>query len=94
MPTTIVVINGKYYAKINSLTKIIYSVIYNPVSFKDVANHWAKAAINDMGSRMVETGVGSGTYEPDRNITRAEFVAIIVRALGFQKGRQRVLSAT
>jgi len=86
VPTEIVVINGKYYAKINSLTNSTYSVIYNPVEFTDVTAHWAKTAINDMGSRMVVTGVGSSTYEPDRSITRAEFAAIVVRALGLAQG--------
>jgi len=85
VPTTIIVVNGKYYAKINSLTNSVYSVIYNPVEFTDLASHWAKDAVNDMGSRMVVTGMGDGTYEPDRSITRAEFAAIIVRALGLQK---------
>ncbi len=86
VPTQIIKIDGKYYAKINSLTNSTYSVIYNPISFTDVANHWAKDAINDMGSRMVVTGVGSSTYEPNRSITRAEFAAVVVRALGLQKG--------
>lgn len=86
VPTQIVVMGGKYYAKINSLTNSTYSVIYNPVTFADVANHWAKTSINDMGSRMVVTGVGSNSYEPDRSITRAEFAAVVVRALGLQKG--------
>ncbi len=86
VPTSIVVINGKYFAKINSLTNSTYSVIYNPVTFTDVANHWAKDAINDMGSRMVVTGVGSSSYEPERSITRAEFAAIVVRAMGLKKG--------
>ena len=35
---------------------------------------------------MVVTGAGSGTYDPNRSITRAEFAAIVVRALGLQKG--------
>jgi len=86
VPTTIIKMDGKYYAKINSLTNSTYSVIYNPVTFADVANHWAKTAINDMGSRMVMTGVGSSTYEPDRSINRAEFAAIVVRALGLAQG--------
>lgn len=86
VPTEVVKINGKYYAKINSLTNSIYSVIWNPVTFTDVANHWAKDAVNDMGSRMIVTGVGSDTYEPDRSITRAEFAAIVVRALGLTQG--------
>lgn len=86
VPTSIIVINGKYYAKINSLTNSTYSVIYNPVSFADVANHWAKMEIDDMGSRMVVTGIGNNTYEPDRSISRAEFAATVVRAMGLQKG--------
>ena len=35
---------------------------------------------------MVVTGMGDGTYEPSRSITRAKFAAIVVRALGLQKG--------
>jgi hypothetical protein len=86
VPTQIIKIDSKYYAKINSLTNSTYSVIYNPVEFADVASHWAKKAINDMGSRMVITGVGSSTYEPERSITRAEFAAIVVRSMGLAKG--------
>jgi hypothetical protein len=86
VPTAIVVIDGKYYAKINSLTNSTYSVIYNQVELKDVTNHWAKEAINDMGSRLVISGVGNNTFEPDREITRAEFAAIMVRALGLKPG--------
>jgi len=82
VPTTIVKIDGKYYAKINSLTNSTYSVIYNPIEFADAAKHWAKDSINEMGSRLVISGVGSNNYEPNRDITRAEFAAIMVRALG------------
>ncbi len=39
-----------------------------------------------MGSRMVVSGIGNDTYEPNRDITRAEFAAIIVRALGLKPG--------
>ncbi len=86
VPTQVVAISGKYYAKINSLTNSTYSVIWNPVTFTDVANHWSKNTVNDMGSRMVVTGTGNGNYEPGRSITRAEFAAIAVRAMGLQKG--------
>ncbi|WP_419822860.1 S-layer homology domain-containing protein [Anoxybacterium hadale] len=82
VPTRVTVIDGKYYAVINSLTNSTYSVIWNPIEFADMSNHWAKAAGNNMGSRMVVNGVGNGNYEPDRNMTRAEFAAVMVRALG------------
>jgi len=84
VPTKVVQVDGKYYAVINSLTNSTYSIVHHPVSFKDVQNHWAKDAINDMGSRMIVDGVGNDTFSADRTITRAEFVAIMVRALGLR----------
>ncbi|WP_051571913.1 fibronectin type III domain-containing protein [Ruminiclostridium cellobioparum] len=86
VPTQVTVIDGKYYAKINSLTNSTYSVVWHPLEFKDAAGHWAEEAINDMGSRMVISGVGNGIFQPDRDITRAEFTAIVVTALGLKPG--------
>jgi len=83
------VIDGRYYARINSLTDSTYSVIWNPIDFNDSAVHWAKEAINDMGSRLVISGTGNDMFEPDRDITRAEFAAIIVRALGIKPGMEQ-----
>jgi len=86
VPTQVVKIGGKYYAKINSLTNSTYTVIWHPIEFADVAGHWAKGAINDMGSRMVVNGDTSGNYNPNNDITRAQFSAILVRALGLAPG--------
>lgn len=86
VPTQVTVIGGKYFAKLNSLTNSTYSVVWHPLEFKDAAGHWAKEAINDMGSRMVISGVGNGIFQPDRAITRAEFTAIVVTALGLKPG--------
>ena len=90
IPTKVIVFDGKYYAQINSLTNSTYSVIWNPIDFKDAATHWAKEAINDMGSRMIISGIGNDTFEPDRDITRAEFATIIVRALGLKPGTGKI----
>ncbi|MDD4496303.1 MAG: S-layer homology domain-containing protein, partial [Eubacteriales bacterium] len=85
VPTIIVWIDGKPYAKINSLSNSIYALIYNNVEFADVANHWAKDIINIMGSKLIVNGVGKGNYNPDSDITRAEFAVIICRALGLKE---------
>ncbi|MEC0248348.1 S-layer homology domain-containing protein [Paenibacillus chitinolyticus] len=85
VPTRIVNVGGHYFAKINSLTNSTYSVIWHPLEFRDVAGHWAQNAVNDMGSRMVINGVENGTFNPDTAITRAEFAAIMVRALGLKQ---------
>jgi len=86
VPTRIVVIDGKYYVVISSLTNSVYTVIWNPVEFADVADHWAKEPVNDMGSRLIVNGVRSGLFEPDTDVTRAEFAAIVVRGLGLRPG--------
>ncbi|WP_337102025.1 S-layer homology domain-containing protein [Paenibacillus sp. YIM B09110] len=86
VPTKIVMIDGKPYAKINSLTNSTYAVVWHPIAFADVEKHWAKEAANDMGSRLVIHGVNETTFNPDAEITRAEFVAMIVRGLGLRLG--------
>ncbi|WEK54980.1 MAG: SdrD B-like domain-containing protein [Candidatus Cohnella colombiensis] len=87
VPTTIERIDGKYYATINSLTNSTYALIWKPVVFKDVVSHWAEKAVNEMGSRLVVSGIGSDLYNPNQAITRAEFAAIIVRAMGLKENR-------
>ncbi|MDP4152252.1 MAG: S-layer homology domain-containing protein [Bacillota bacterium] len=82
VPTEIEQKGGKYYAKIKSMTNDTYTLICNHVAYADVENHWSKDIVDNMGSRMVITGVGDNKFEPDRDITRGEFTAIIVRALG------------
>lgn len=82
VPTQVTVDNGIYYAKINSLTNSVYSIIWNRVIFADMTSHWAEAAVNDMGSRLVVTGAGDGRFDPEKNVTRAEFAAMLARGLG------------
>ncbi|PYG90333.1 S-layer family protein, partial [Ruminiclostridium sufflavum DSM 19573] len=82
VPTMVKVIDGKYYAKISSLTNSTYTVIWNPVTFKDAEKHWSKSYVNDAGSRLIDNGTGNGNFAPDKAITRAEFASMIVKALG------------
>ncbi|MBP1994049.1 DUF4838 domain-containing protein [Paenibacillus eucommiae] len=84
VPTTIVRIDGKYYAKVSSLTNSTYALIKNSIVFRDTPNHWAEAAIQDVGSRMIINGIGDQLFDPNREITRAEFAAIVVRGLGIK----------
>jgi len=84
VPTRVTLIGSKYYAVISSLTNSTYSVVWHPFEFKDVASHWAKGAVNEMGSRMVINGVSDDMFEPDKDITRAEFATIVVKALGLE----------
>ncbi|WP_051449234.1 S-layer homology domain-containing protein [Paenibacillus sp. FSL R5-808] len=82
VPTNLTLRDGKYYSVASSMTNSTYSLIWHPMRFADVEGHWSQAAVNDMASRMVVNGVDTTHYLPNAAITRAEFAAIIVRALG------------
>ena len=45
-------------------------------------NHVNKAAIEELASRGIINGMGKGTFMPNKTMTRAEFAAIVTRALG------------
>lgn len=82
VPTKVIIENGRYYALINSMTNSQYTLIYNDVVFEDIEDHWGKEIINNMGSRMIVSGVNGQNYEPQRTVTRAKFSSIVVRSLG------------
>ncbi len=82
VPTYITLRDGKYYAIVSSLTNSTYTLIWHPMTFGDVEGHWSKDSVNDMASRLIVNGVDEVHYNPNAAITRAEFAAIIVRALG------------
>jgi hypothetical protein len=84
VPTKVIKENGVYYAVINSLTNSVYTLVYHEASFEDVQNHWAEEAILNLASRTVVSGNDSGAFLPDAAITRAEFTAMIVKALGLE----------
>jgi uncharacterized repeat protein (TIGR02543 family) len=84
VPTVVIREDGKAYAVVNSLTNSTYTVIYNPSEMSDVADHWANAEVNDMTSRLILEGVSAAEFQPDADITRAEFAAIVTRGLGIQ----------
>ena len=51
--------------------------------FKDMAGYeWAEEAVNDLNRQGIISGVSDTEFEPARNITRAEFAAILMRAIG------------
>jgi hypothetical protein len=91
-PTYVNIENGRYYARINSLETGVFGLIWNPEEFQDVEQHWSKQDVNVMGSRLVANGTSDTLYEPQRAITRAEFTAMMVRALGIVNYDKRSVS--
>lgn len=67
------------------LTLIIIPLIFThealAIEFKDTANHWAKGYINELSNRGYLLGYQDGTFQPDRIMTRAEFVSVLLRCV-------------
>jgi hypothetical protein len=52
--------------------------------FADVVNHWAKDVIVSAVELGIVNGYEDGSFKPDEPITRVQFAALLVRALGLQ----------
>ncbi|HPT69036.1 MAG TPA: S-layer homology domain-containing protein [Syntrophomonas sp.] len=63
----------------------------NGRTFDDIQGLEAQPAIEALAARGIINGVGYNTFEPDRSMTRAEFAAIVVRALGLTPSAERVV---
>jgi len=74
--------NNKNTATIKRQSNSIYTVIEHKKSFGDIAGHWAKNDIELLANKLIVNGATDSEFQPERSITRAEFAALIVRALG------------
>lgn len=52
------------------------------VHFSDIQGHWGQKNIENLAAKGALKGYADGSFKPDRTISRAEFAAILVRALG------------
>jgi len=68
-----------------SLVILAFAAIPAMADYPDVPdNHWAASQIKLLSEQGVIVGYPDGTFKPDDNVTRAEFAAMAIRALGQQ----------
>ncbi|WP_339252829.1 polysaccharide lyase family 8 super-sandwich domain-containing protein [Paenibacillus sp. FSL P2-0136] len=53
-------------------------------SLTDIAGHWAEASIREAVKQGIITGYPNGSFQPNRNVTRAEFTVMLAKALKLQ----------
>ncbi|MBO9608213.1 MAG: S-layer homology domain-containing protein [Paenibacillaceae bacterium] len=53
-------------------------------TFPDLNGHWAKSDVELLASKLIINGKSETEFAPDDSITRAEFTALMVRALGLK----------
>jgi exopolysaccharide biosynthesis protein len=54
------------------------------ITFADIQNHWGRAVIEQLAAKKVISGKDAQHFDPEGNLTRAEAVTLLVRALGLQ----------
>jgi hypothetical protein len=63
----------------------IYAIMEaDQVQFADTTSHWARLEVEHLASKRIISGMSKTYYAPDRAVTRAEFTALLVRALGLR----------
>ncbi len=78
--------NGRYDPATGTVTFDVthfsdYAVVYNPVSFSDVAaGAWYGKAVSFIAARDITTGTGGGKFSPDAKLTRGQFLVMLMKA--------------
>jgi hypothetical protein len=83
-------IGGKVDDKNNTITAKLnkpgrYTVMESTKTFKDIEKHWGKHEIQVMAARQIVEGVDGINYMPNREVTKAEFIKMLVSALGIEE---------
>ncbi|MFD2330334.1 alpha-amylase family glycosyl hydrolase [Cohnella sp. GCM10020058] len=67
-----------------------YALLQIDAAFADVpTGHWAWTAVRSLAAKQIVNGTDASRYEPARGVTRAEFAAMLSRALGLAAPQQK-----
>lgn len=79
-------IGSKIYAEGKLNGSAIITVVNDRKEFSDTAGHWANDEIASAAGKGLIKGRDEANFAPDDSITRAEFTALLVRAIGTPEG--------
>ncbi|WP_036687340.1 S8 family serine peptidase [Paenibacillus tyrfis] len=63
-----------------------YAVATRAISFTDIDTSWAQSHIQALANRLLLNGTSASAFSPKEQVTRAQFSAMLVRALGLHAG--------
>jgi hypothetical protein len=74
--------DGRTSAVIKHMTNGTYAAVKTNKQFTDMAAHWAKGDVQRLASKLIVSGVSASAFNPNKSISKAEFVTMLTRALG------------
>jgi hypothetical protein len=78
--------DGSTIVKVSRPGFSTYAAATRPVSFEDISSSYAQSEIRSLANKLLINGTTDTTFSPKQNVTRAEFAALITRALGLTPG--------
>jgi len=82
VPSVFTVKNGKTEVTIFGQANGLYTIVQNKKTFDDMMGHWAQKDVETLASKLIIHGMTDQTFAPASQVTRAQFAALLVRALG------------
>ncbi|ARU62163.1 hypothetical protein CBW65_14995 [Tumebacillus avium] len=83
--------DGSISAELRYRGTATFAVKKKTVSFPDVlSSHYAKDSIESLAARSIIAGFEDGTFRPQQTVTRAQFAAMLVKALGIKEDTSAV----
>ncbi|RIX50059.1 serine protease [Paenibacillus nanensis] len=79
--------NGGATVTVNRPGFSTYAVATRDVAFQDIGSSYAKAQIETLAHKFLVNGTSEQSFSPKNNVTRAEFAALLSRALGLTATR-------
>jgi hypothetical protein len=84
LPGELEIRNGQTFINVKVTGEGNLGFIQNVTAFKDVpATHWANKAVSEAASKLYILGDGTGNFNPNSKVTRAQFPTILLRVAGF-----------
>ncbi len=81
VPVPFSVQSGQVTLRSHTNSVYIVSVATEPM-FTDMQGHWAQSVVQQLRDRRIVQGQTTNQYAPSQAVTRAEFAAMLTRALG------------
>ncbi|MGI9861605.1 S-layer homology domain-containing protein [Moorella naiadis] len=86
VPVVFTFTEGRAVAVVKHRGNGIYFIFKHHQAFPDLADHWARRDVAKLASRLIVAGREKQNFDPEEPVTRAEFTALLVRALGLSGG--------